>query len=86
MDVRDFAFWTQEASTRVLMKRMEAYAASLLPHQEKRTIHARLNDVRWRIFELENEEDIESIEKAANERLRELKKKKTKTGGKILWR
>lgn len=86
MDIRDFAFWTREASTRALMERMEAYSASLLPYQEGKTIRARLNDVRWRIFDLENEEDIEAIEKAANERLQELKKRKTKTGGKIRWR
>jgi len=76
MDVRDFTFWTREANTRALTRRAEAYSASLLPYQGKSVIKTRLDEIRWRLYDLENEEEIDDIEAEASKRLRKMREER----------
>ena len=73
MDIRDFVFWSREANMRGLLSRMEAYTASLLPHQDGKVIKSKLDSIKWQVYDLDNEEDIEKIEVMAKKRLKEVK-------------
>uniref|UniRef100_A0A6M3MHW8 Uncharacterized protein n=1 Tax=viral metagenome TaxID=1070528 RepID=A0A6M3MHW8_9ZZZZ len=76
MDVRDIAFWTREAQIRVLMKRAESYAASILPHREAKDVNAEIDKLKWEFYNFEHEDEINEIEKIARERLDKIREKR----------
>jgi len=76
MDVRDFAFWMREAGVRTLARRAEAYSASLLPYQGREVIKARLDSIRWKLFDLEHEEEIDAAEAEASKRLHKMREER----------
>jgi len=51
------------------MRKAEAFRASLLPHQKQRMINQELEEVRLKIFEIDNEDAINEAEKRAQERI-----------------
>jgi len=76
LDVRDFSFWIHEARAKVLRRKMEAYSASLLPHQDN--IQSQIDELNLQIYSLENEEEIEEIEAVAKKRLEEIRANRKK--------
>jgi hypothetical protein len=76
MDVRDFNLWVRIAASWKLKKRMDAYTASLLPHQESAYIKAQIDELRYQIFDLDNEEEVSEIEEMAKKRLQEIREKR----------
>jgi hypothetical protein len=68
MDVRDVFFWAREAKRRCLIRRMEAYTAGLLPHQETSNISSVMSGLMEDIEAIDQDED--AIEKADKENAR----------------
>lgn len=69
MDVRDFAVWVREARLKVLMRRSENYAASLLPHRDVKEVNKELKRLEAVVYESEHEEEIEQAEREMREYL-----------------
>ena len=76
MSVRDFLLWSKEAKRRALLRRAEMFGASLLPHQEAKHMRQTIDELNLQIYELDREEDIAEVEKAAHERLEEIRAKR----------
>jgi uncharacterized membrane protein len=79
MDIRDVRFWKNEAIVASLGRRLENYAASLLPYQKKEIIKQMLDETKNNIYSIENEEEIEKIEQMARKRLMEIREKNRMT-------
>lgn len=79
MDIRDFAVWTREAARKVLLRRHEAYAASLLPHQEHGDMQRTLGDLDAQIYELDHGDQIAEIDALARQRLEDMRKRRRNT-------
>ena len=75
MDVRDFELWAAEAKHRVLWRRSEMYGAALLPNQREESIRRALDDLDGQLYVIENEDEIDGIEKEAKRRLDEVRAK-----------
>jgi len=80
MDIRDFLFWIRESCKKSLNRRMDAYAASLLPHQEQGTMKSQIDEVKWQLYDLDNEGEIDTIEEIARKRLERMREKKKLRG------
>ena len=80
MDIRDFSVWRREAYANSLRRKMEAYSASLLPHLEREAMKSQYDDVCWRLYGLEHEESIDSIEELAKKRLDKMRARKKLRG------
>jgi hypothetical protein len=82
MDLRDFDLWIQEAHRRSLGRRAELYSAALLPNQKADTVRREMDKIRLGLYEMDNEDSIEAVEKMARERLEKQKAmKKNPQGG-----
>jgi len=84
MDVRELKEWLREAEIREITARAERYAASILPHRRPEDINAEIQNIEMRYYELENEDEIERIERMSKRRLEEIRRKRTarRKGGK----
>jgi len=80
MDVRDFLFWIRESCRKNLNRRMDAYVASLLPHQEQGIMKSQIDDVKWQLYDLDNEGEVDDIEEAARKRYERMLEKKKLRG------
>ena len=78
LDVRDFEFWIREAKVRMLMKRAESYAASILPLREAKDVNAEIERLKWEFYGFEHEDEINEMEKIARERLEKIRMKRRK--------
>jgi len=73
MGLRDFEDWTAEAARSVLTRRMELCEAALLPHLRQESINRTMDELKYKIYELDNEQEIEDIEAMAKRRLVEVR-------------
>ncbi len=55
---------------------MDTYSASLLPYQKPDYIKSQVDSLHYQIYTLENEEEIEAVEKAAQKRLKEIREER----------
>ena len=79
MDVRDLDFWSREAEIHELLRKKDAIEASAMGQQPSSAINETLARIRWTIYGLEHEDDIEDMDRRAREkraRDREAGKKK----------
>ncbi len=76
MDVRDLDAWSKEARRKVLLRRQEAYAASLLPHQEADAMQRMLDDLGMEMYEIDHGDEISEIDAKARQRLEAMKKRR----------
>jgi hypothetical protein len=72
--LRDEKFWLKEARRQRLIRRLEAYSVSLLPHLNEEAIRREIEEAHQEVYELDHEDEIEAIEKKARARLGELRK------------
>lgn len=68
MDVRDVFFWTSEARRRRLVRRLEAYNASLVPWQKPSDLRSLMDGLEADIEAID--QDADEIEKADKENAR----------------
>ncbi len=65
----------KRATIRILERRAEAYAAALLPHRDPADIRTELDNLRWKIHEIENESKIDEAEAYGHEKMMESRKR-----------
>jgi len=68
MGVRDLGFWTREAEIWRQARKLEAFEVALLPHLEPEATNDQVRKAEWRLYELENADEIEYLDKRAQEK------------------
>lgn len=65
MGVRDLGFWTREAEIWREARKLDAFEVALLPRLEPDAIKDQVQKVEWHIYELENADEIDFLDKRA---------------------
>ena len=63
MDIRDLKTWLEEAQMKRLLRKTEAYEASLLPH--RKNANQEIERLNWQIYETENAEKLDELDRRA---------------------